>query len=474
MAIDIKRISKEQKEKILIINEGHFSELKAIEIRPAKLTRTICAFANADGGELYIGIDEDKDTKTRTWRGFENQEAANSHIQTFEALFPLGQEYSYTFLSCDDNNTFVLLVEVQKTQTIKSATDETIYLRRGAQNLPIKNPEEIRQLEYDKGITSFESNTIDMQSDIITNSVMVIDFMLQVIPTAEPIDWLKKQCLIKNEKPTVSGILLFAEEPQAVIPKKSGIKVYRYKTQAEEGTRDTLDADPITIEGCLYNQIKMSVKKTVEIVEGIQKLGPNGFENISYPFETLHEIITNAVIHRDYSIADDTHVRIFDNRIEVQSPGTLPGHITVDNILKERFARNPAIVRILNKFPDPPNKDVGEGLNTAFQAMKKLHLREPIIKQTGNNVLVIIKHEPLASPEEVIMKYLDINGKINNSAAREICSIGSENIMKRVFQRMMASNLIEIVPGLKGKARAYQKKANSYNSEPLFDQHKYN
>src|SRR6202043_1965483 len=104
-----------------------------------------------------------------------------------------------------------------------------------------------------------------------------------------------------------------------------------------------------------------------------------GFEQIKYPQEAIQEIITNAVLHRDYSIADDVHIRIFDNRIEVQSPGRLPAHVTPENILEERFARNGTIVRLLNKFPNAPNKDVGEGLNTAYEAMNKLGLKEPTV-----------------------------------------------------------------------------------------------
>src|SRR5205823_3063826 len=135
---------------------------------------------------------------------------------------------------------------------------------------------------------------------------------------------------------------------------------------------------------------------------------------------TLHEIITNAVIHRDYSIADDVHIRIFDNRIEVQSPGRLPAHVTVKNILTERFARNGAVVRLLNKFPDPPNKDVGEGLNTAFEKMHQLGLKEPIIAERDSDVLVTIRHEPLASPEEAILSYLETHETIKNKMARAI------------------------------------------------------
>src|SRR5438876_8651625 len=141
---------------------------------------------------------------------------------------------------------------------------------------------------------------------------------------------------------------------------------------------------------------------------------------IEYPPETLHEIITNAVIHRDYSVADDVHIRIFDNRIEIQSPGRLPAHVTTKNFLTERFARNGAIVRLLNKFPDPPNKDVGEGLNTAFEKMHQLGLREPTIEERDSDVLVTIRHEPLASPEEAILRYLADNETIKNKTARTI------------------------------------------------------
>jgi len=68
-------------------------------------------------------------------------------------------------------------------------------------------------------------------------------------------------------------------------------------------------------------------------------------------------------------------VRIFDDRIEIESPGRFPGHVTVANVLNEQFARNPKLVRLANKFPNAPNKDVGEGLNTAFEAMEKLRLK---------------------------------------------------------------------------------------------------
>lgn len=162
------------------------------------------------------------------------------------------------------------------------------------------------------------------------------------------------------------------------------------------------------------------------------------------------------MIHRDYSIADDVHIRIFDNRIEIQSPGRLPAHITVRNILEERFARNGAVVRILNKFPDPPNKDVGEGLNTAFAAMHNLGLKEPVIVEKDNSVLVTIRHESLASPEESIMEYLETHETIKNKEARAITHIRADYQMKAVFGRMVKSGMIEQVPDTRTSRTAYR------------------
>ncbi len=253
--------------------------------------------------------------------------------------------------------------------------------------------------------------------------------------------------------------MLFAEEPQAALPKRCGIKIYRYKT--DERSRESLAFDPITIEGCLYPQIKGAVEQTVRIVEQIKKLGEQGLEVISYPMEALHEIITNAVLHRDYSVADDVHIRVFDNRIEVESPGRLPGHVTPRNILDERFARNGTIVRILNKYPQAPNKDVGEGLNTAFEAMHKLGLKAPVIEERENSVLVIIRHEPLASPEEAILEYLNEHPQIRNSEARKLCHIHADYAVKVIFQRMVEKGLIEKVPGTRTAGTAYRKKRRS-------------
>jgi ATP-dependent DNA helicase RecG len=461
MAILIEKITEEQAERIRLLDEGQFADVKAREKSPGALSEDVSAFANADGGDLYIGITD----KERQWMGFDNVEAANGFLQLFEELFPLGTNFQYEFLQCNSKKGLVLHVQINKTQGVIKALSGIPYIRRGAQSLPINTPEKLKRLELTKGVVSFESELTNAPKEVITESPITKKFIQEVVPTTTPEPWLRKQVLISDERSTVAGVLLFAEEPQAILQKNCGIKVYRYKTSDIEGFRDVLASDPLTIEGDLYRQIQESVKCTQEITESIPKIGESGFEKVKYPPATLHEIITNAVLHRDYSVKDDIHIRIFDNRVEVQSPGRLPAHITVQNILEERFARNGSVVRILNKFPNPPNKDVGEGLNTAFAKMAELGLKAPIIKELDNAVLVLIKHEPLASPEDTIMKYLENHETIKNAMARQITYTKTDFRMKSIFNRMEKVRLIEKVPGTRTNSTAWRKRQNQSSPE---------
>lgn len=462
--IELCNITDEERDRLLNEEESHVFEVKAALTTPKKMTETISAFSNADGGELYIGISEEK--KKKIWEGFPNQEAANAHIQEISKLFPTEEQYRCTFLKCAKSYGVVLKVDVGRTVNIIKSSDGSIFVRKGAQNLPVKSHEDIKRLEFDKGISTLESEPIDVDPNIVISSPILKDFLSQIIPVIDRKEWIRKNQLARKGKPTAAAILLFAEEPQSIIP-YCGIKIVRYKTQDREGSRDVM-ADLVDIEGHLYKMIRDSAVKVTEIIERIPKLSAFGFEPLRYPPEAIHEIITNAVLHRDYSIRSEIQIRIFDNRVEVESPGKLPGHITVSNILNERFSRNSAIVRWIHKFPNPPNKNIGEGLNTVFRAMRNRRLQPPIIEETANSVILTIKHESLESPDTTVMNYLESHPEITNSKARELTGITSENIMKQAFYRLQEKGLIERVPGKRGVKSAWRKKGGESIQRPLF------
>jgi ATP-dependent DNA helicase RecG len=455
--VQIVDIPPEKVTTLLVRKEGHFLDFKALDIAPGKLTKGLAAFNNADGGDLFVGIDEVDGVFH--WRGFDDVEDANGHLQAFQEVSPFGEDLHGEFLRSKGHPGLVLHVNALKSRFVRSASDGKIYKRLGAQSLPVPEGEGLIALRRLKGLESFEDETLSIPLEAVTNSSPIIEYLLEAVPSAEPDIYLRGQYLIHGSRPTVAATLLFADQPQAALPKRCGIKVYRYTSNASD--RDQLVSDPQTIEGHLYKQAYAAVDATVEMISKSRFLDADGLRTVRYPDETLHEIITNAILHRDYSILDDVHIRIYENRIEVQSPGRLPGHITPENILDERLSRNPNLVRHLNRFPDPPNKDVGEGLDTAFASMRKLNLRPPEIVQLPNAVVVIIRHESLASPAQQVVEYLQSNASIRNIQARELVGIESESKMKKILQSLVDAGEIEHVPGTARRGYAYRRTERS-------------
>lgn len=449
----VEEVSVEEISLLLDRQESQFFDFKRKDSFE-KIAKTVSAFANADGGEVLVGVGDVGDTKAR-WLGYESVEAANGHVTQLVALFDNGVEYlNIDFIHSRKFVGYVMRLVIQKTPYIVKTSDGNVYKRQSAQDRLVKGPD-LHQLELDKGIRSFEDQTSEVFLDEMSNSEMYKYFGSAIIPHSLMDIFFRRERLVIDSRVRVAGVLLFDDLPQSVFA-QSAIKIYRYKSLSDEGAREELAFDPLTIEGPVYSLIREAVAKTKSLIEEIPILKSDGLGNIKYPEEAIHEVVCNAVIHRDYSINDYVHIRIFDNRVEVESPGKLAGPVTISNILNQRFARNKKIVRLINKFPSPPNKDVGEGLNTAARSMQDLNLGRPEIRETDASVVVVLKHEPLASKEEIIINFIKNNNYINNSTARKVCSVQSDSIIRKIFKKMMESELIEKVPGTRGKGTKYR------------------
>lgn len=447
-----RKVSREEINELVNKEETHFYDHKSIEVSGEKIQKIAVAFANADGGEFIIGIKDSKEsfaTKDR-WEGVDDKEKFNFVFQNLNELSPT-IPHEWEFLK-DSDGGFALRVIIEKSTSVHKTAKNLVYIRRSAQSLQLKDIEKIKGLSYAKGETSYEDSIIkDAYEEDIFNSDEIQRFLKEIELPTTPKDFAVKQNLIdrKTYEPKAAGILLFCDNPVPLMPNRCGIKITRYETSEIEPSREHLK-EQMTIEGCLNEQIVACSKAISEIMDSVKIMGTTGLENVRYPNETIWEILVNAVIHRDYAISDDIHILIFNNRIEIKSPGKLPGYVTVENILGARFSRNSKIVRTLNKYKNPVNKDMGEGLNTAFQKMQEFRLKPPIISESGNYIKVVIAHTPLASPEESVMQYLEINLTIKNRQARQITGISSENKMKGIFYKLRDKGLIEPVKSKTG------------------------
>jgi ATP-dependent DNA helicase RecG len=430
--------------------EGHFWDFKSADITGAKLQDTVVAMLNADGGEILVGVRDAADaTGISRWVGFPTEEAANQLVQTCVQDIVPGPTVHMEFLHVAGHESAgkALHLRIHRSASVHRTSGGKYKLRKGAQNLSL-TPEQAQDLRLAKGVVTFEDQAVGgYTASELEQEAELGAFLSSYAPRHLPATFVRRERLIRASEegtpPTYAAVLLFSENPSPILPKKAAVKIARYATTEAIPTREHL-RETKTVEGFTAHLIRESVAEIKKLVESVSVMGPSGLEKAKYPSDAIKEIVVNAIIHRDYNISDDIHILIFDNRIEIKSPGILPGHITVANMFDERFARNPKIVRILSRYPDAPNKDIGEGLRTAFQRMREVRLKDPTVEIRDNSVVVTLPHEFLASPEDAVIAYLDHHDRINNSTGRRLTGIGSENAMKDVFYRLRDRGIIEL------------------------------
>ena len=128
-----------------------------------------------------------------------------------------------------------------------------------------------------------------------------------------------------------------------------------------------------------------------------------------YPEFAWFEGIVNALTHRNYAIrGEHIKVLIFDDRLEILSPGLLPNIVTIENILNQRYSRNPRIARTLCEFGWV--KEMSEGVKRIYSEMEKLFLKEPKYAEPNNSVLLVLENNFLNRSIRTIDK---IKGKIS-------------------------------------------------------------
>lgn len=456
--LDVLKISYEDALVLCERKESDLFDRKAAKLEGKKIEKIAVAFANADGGEFVIGIADAKDEPdpTKRWQGLPEQEGYNAALQVMYNLNP-AVGFRHEFLEADKMPGIALRIYVDKSPNVLKMSDGKVYQRKGAQSLPLTDPEKITALSFAKGAASYEDTNPNIDPEEIVDSREIAGFTSELAPKLDPLAYCVNEGLVdrKTFSPTCAGVLLFSDRPQPVFPRRCAIKIIFYDTKQDVPEREHLKINT-TVEGSLYQQIHEAARIVSEIMSNISVMGPDGLKKVSYPPEAIWEILVNSVIHRDYSIADDIQIVIFQNRIEVKSPGKLPGFVTTENFLDVRYSRNSKIVRSLAKYKEAPNKDLGEGLNTAFDKMKEFKLKNPTLVEDGNYLVVTIPHTPLASPEELVMEFLQKHPEIKNKQARDITGIKSENQMKDVFYRLRDRGMIERIEGRRGNAAAWQ------------------
>ncbi|MBS3183289.1 ATP-binding protein [Leucobacter manosquensis] len=442
-------------------DESQFWDHKSKSSNGAVIQKIAVALANAEGGEFIVGIeDAESGNGIDRWEGFERQEDANFIA---EALIrdvdpPVAYEIDVLEIEGLEDLGLAMLVRIEKSIHVHFTSGKKCFVRGIASSEPITG-QQVTDLQLAKGSKSYEDQLLsEYHLEELETEAELGHLLSTLSPSTGPAEFLRRERLVDRASGAarVAGAVLFAENPSAIIPRRCGIKISRYGTTGEP-RRENLSGSPVSVEGPARAMIEEALRQTVTILNGVMVLQPDGsLAPMSYPPETLKEILVNAVIHRDYNMPDDVQVMIFDNRVEIKSPGGLPGRMTLELLFVERASRNSKILRLLNKYPSPLNQDIGEGLRTAREKMLEARLKEPTFEVQGNYFIVTLPHERLARPEEIVLEYLQSNEEITNRIGRDLTGIRSENSMKEVFYHLRDVGRLELVPNKRGNKAAWR------------------
>jgi ATP-dependent DNA helicase RecG len=213
-------------------DEDHFFDRKALMASGRTVQKVAVAFANADGGEFVVGVadKEEEPLSDKRWNGATRVEDFNGHIQALsEVTPPLPSEIS--ILDAPGRTGLVLLVRVEKSSEVHQTADGTVYVRKGAQSIPLKDHQRIVELQFAKGAASFEDQVLaNAPTEEVSDGKELRKFLSEYSPKSDPLEFALNQNLVdrKTWEPKVAGILLFNESPAAVLPRKCSVKIVRY------------------------------------------------------------------------------------------------------------------------------------------------------------------------------------------------------------------------------------------------------
>lgn len=359
-------------DKIIESGENFYTEFKQDMEHPDKIAAEIVAFANVEGGMIIFGVDDEGEIY-----GVEEpdqlEQRLNNILRT-NCIPSLTGDIEKKRL----NGKTILILHIPKGSDKPYKTSRGVYYERVGTSRREVTREELARLFQQAGMLHYDILLVEDTSLEDLDLTKVREYFRKFVDIDidrldVPLSLFLKNAKILGKKEdrflvTVSGILMFGKQPQDALY-QSGISLARYEGtviserllhhQHITGTLPEL----ITKANSLVNEYN----RTSSIIKGMKRI-----ESKKYPDVVLREAVINAVAHRNYSLSGKRiRIFIFDDRIEVRSPGRLPNTVTLESIkISDSFARNPVLVKYLNNYGFID--DLGRGVPLMIHKMEEI------------------------------------------------------------------------------------------------------
>lgn len=428
--------------------EDQWLERKSSRIAPRDLANALIGFANADGGIVIVGLADGSVEGTNS-----NLERRNSQLQANIDFCAPPVRAKHRLIDCIDSSgepNQLLAIEVEPSDSVHANQKDEVFLRVGDENRKL-NFAQRRELLFDKGQASYEASPSGASLDMVDRPLL--DSYALAVSAPDPTRLLRARGLANDNELTIAGCLLFAEAPQAFLP-EAFIRVLRYRGRERgSGARQQLIED-IRLEGPIPQQLSGAREQIERLQPTRRALGAGGtFEDLPLvPADAWLEGIVNAAVHRSYSmVGDHVRVEIFDDRIEISSPGRFPGLVDLNHPLETtRFARNPRIARVCADLS--LGQELGEGIRRMFEEMRLAGLMDPIYRQTSGSVELQLLAEPvdrqleerLPEHSRAIARTLRAAGRMSTGEVTDALGV-SRPVVQRELNALKEAGIVEWV-----------------------------
>jgi len=359
----------------------------------ASLASTLVAMANTDGGTIILGVSPHfgqlvgvRDFQVAQEKVFQAAILAEPTL-----VLPMARHLSARPAGVKESVNLIL-VSVPPGLPHVYSFDGRYFGRDGSHTSPLP-ARSLYKLLDERGFIQFETRLVPGAnlSDLDSESVLAYAQTIGSVPAhdlGKAYDFLvKRGCLKRLEDDlhlTYAALLLFGHSPQQWLPNAT-ILAGRFPGVGMSDTYIKRD-----ISGNLPNQLKQMEEfllANLKIV--IRLVGLTHQEKLEYPFEAVRELVVNAVAHRDYNLqGDNIHLNLFSDRLVVTSPGTLPGPVTLQNLLKARFARNAVISQVLSDMGYVER--LGYGLDRVVEVTREQGLLPPQFEEAAGTFRVTL------------------------------------------------------------------------------------
>lgn len=391
----------------------------------------LVAFANGDGGTIVVGVDRGGKPIGHVYP--EDVEGVLRRAET-QCRPPIHTGWDQVDLA----GASVIAVTVPRSSELHSLSDGRVVIRMGTENRPLGG-DAIRQLAATKSTADFEAEPVagvkrsDLDEEIISEYIAKRGER-QRRPIAMPADEVLREigALDDSDRPTIAGLLLFCKNPQQFLPQAGLVFVKFIGTEPRGegglpgyGRREEIGGPLARVIENAWNLVREEMRVGA-VVKGLERE-----ELTEYPLFAVREALVNAVCHRDYRLKGRRiEIRMFSDRMEVISPGGLPGFITIDNLVEEHFSRNPRLVAGL--FQWGYIEELGLGIDRMIEEMTQAGHAPPHFKATPYSFTVTLSNikERRAAPvwektmnerQARALTYLRDRGQITNREYQQLC-----------------------------------------------------